>query len=356
MISTNSIRLNKSTSVLVDECWLGGWRGPSVLVADAAGIRLATDTDARPDLHLAGTVFPGFIDSHVHLGLGDAEALLSGGIAEVNDLGWDPQVARTWVDRQDLPKARFAGAFLTAVGAYPAGRDWAPDKAVVEVAGSEDGRAAVDAQLEAGASFIKVVLNSDAGPVLDDVTLRAIVGHSHVRGREVIAHVEGAGQAARAFGAGADRFAHTPWTERLDDDLLKAMAGPKARTLSGAQSWISTLDIHGWGEYTDGFVVAKDNLRRFHAFGGAVSYGTDFGNGPLPAGVNERELRALIAVGLSENGVIRAMTPHKYGHALSYVAGERRDELSEWLAGASVITAGQLLDRDLPIDEGFSGD
>src|SRR5690606_20121489 len=171
-----------------------------------------------------------------------------------------------------------------------------------------------------------------------------------VRGREVVAHVEGTGQAARAFEAGTDRLAHTPWTERLDDDLLKAMAGPKARTLSGAQAWISTLDIHGWGEPTEAFVVAKDNLRRFHAFGGTVSYGTDFGNGPLPAGVNERELRALISVGMSENGVIRAMTPHKYSHALSYVAGERQDELSEWLAGASVITAQQLVDRNLPTE------
>jgi imidazolonepropionase-like amidohydrolase len=337
-----------STTFFVDECWHGGWRGPTTLVADAGSIRLATEADAQPQLHLKGTVFPGFVDSHVHLGLGDADALLAGGIASVDDLGWDPQVARTWADRADLPQARFAGAFLTTVGGYPSDRDWAPNEAVLEVGGADEARAAVDSQLEAGASYIKVVLNSDAGPVLDDLTLRVIVGHTHVRGHEVVAHVEGAGQAARAFEAGADRLAHTPWTERLDDELLKAMAGPKARTLTGAQAWISTLDIHGWGEPTEEFVVAKDNLRRFHAFGGTVSYGTDFGNGPLPAGVNERELRALIAVGLSENGVVRAMTPHRYGHAISYIPGERRDELSEWLAGASVITASQLAEGTLP--------
>lgn len=340
----------------VDECWLGGWRGPSTLVADATGIRLAAEDDGRPERHLAGTIFPGFVDSHVHLGLGDAEALLAGGIASVDDLGWNPEIARTWADRPELPRARFAGAFITTVDGYPSDREWAPDGAVVEVSDPDAARRAVDTQFEAGASFIKVVLNSDAGPVLDDLTLRAVVGHSHVRGREVVAHVEGVGQAARAFEAGVDRLAHTPWTERLDDELLMAMAGPKARTLSGAQCWISTLDIHGWGQPTQEFVTAKDNLRRFHAFGGTISYGTDFGNGPLPAGVNERELRALIAVGLSENGVIRAMTPHKYGHALSFVPGERQDELSEWLAGASVITAGQLIDRKLPTTEGSTDD
>jgi hypothetical protein len=49
------------------------------------------------------------------------------------------------------------------------------------------------------------------------------------------------------------------------------------------------------------------------------------------------------------------MTPHKYGHALSFVPGERQDELSEWLAGASAITAGQLVDRNLP-PEGSADD
>lgn len=331
-----------------EECWHGGWRGRTALVAHAGGVRLATEADARPKFHLTGTVFPGFVDSHVHLGLGSAEELLAGGIAAVDDLGWDPAVARTWAERDDLPHARFAGAFLTAPGGYPSDRDWAPREAIAEVGDADEARVAVDSQLAAGASYIKVVLNSEAGPVLDDVTLRAIVGHTHVRGHEVVAHVEGAGQAARAFEAGADRLAHTPWTERLDDDLLKAMAGPKARTLSGAQSWISTLDIHGWGETTEELVVAKDNLRRFHAFGGTISYGTDLGNGPLPAGVNERELRALISVGISENGVVRALTPHRYGRAISYVPGERRDELSEWLAGASVISAKQFVEGNLP--------
>lgn len=337
-----------STTFFADECWLGGWRGPTTLVADAEGIRLATEADAPPQLHLAGTIFPGFIDSHVHLGLGDPHALVAGGIAEVHDLGWNPAIARTWADQPGLPKTRFAGAFLTAVGGYPSDRDWAPESAVVEVANADDARAAVDRQLDAGASFIKIVLHADAGPVLDDITLRAIVGHAHVRGREIVAHVEGSGQAARAFEAGVDRLAHTPWTERLDDALLAAMAGPRARTLSGSQTWISTLDIHGWGEPTPEFQVAADNLRRFHAVGGAISYGTDYGNGPLPAGVNERELSALIGVGLSETDVVRAMTPHKYGQALSYVPGERDDTFAEWLAAASVITSRQFIEGNLP--------
>jgi hypothetical protein len=331
----------------VDACWHNGWRGPTTLAASSTGIRLATPEDPAPTMHLPGAVLPGFIDAHAHLGLIDAAALRAGGIATVHDLGWDPEIARTWADDPDLPTVRYAGAFITAIDGYPSDRDWAPEAAVEMVGTPADARVAVDRQLQAGASFIKVSLNADAGPVLDDETLCAVVGHSHVRGREVVAHVEGTGQAARAFEAGVDRLAHAPWTERLPDELLAAMAGPKARTLSGVQSWVSTLDIHGRGELTENFVTARDNLRRFHAFGGSIVYGTDLGNGPLPNGVNERELRALIATGISEVGLVRAITPTRYGSAVSYLPGTQDDDICSWLASASVITARQLADPEL---------
>lgn len=315
-------------------------------MVDATSIRVATDDDPQPSLHLRGTAFPGFTDAHVHLGLIDAPALRRGGITAVHDLGWDPDVASGWIERPDFPAVRFAGAFLTAEGGYPSDREWAPERAVVQLASADEARDAVDAQLHSGASLIKVALNANAGPVLDDVTLRTIVGHSHVRGVEVVAHVEGAGQAARAFEAGVDRLAHAPWSERLPDELLAAMAGPKARTLSGMQVWVSTLDIHGRGELTEDFVTARDNLRRFHAFGGTVVYGTDLGNGPLPVGVNERELRALISAGISETGVLRSMTPPHFAGAISFVAGSPSEDISAWLAEATAFTASDLLSSD----------
>ena len=317
-----------------------------MLSAGGDGIRLVTDPDARPTDHLPGTVLPGFVDSHVHLGLVDASALVAGGIAAVDDLGWDPAIAKTWTDAPGLPEVRFAGAFLTAPGGYPSDRSWAPAASVEEIASAEDGPAAVDRQLAYGASHIKITLNTDAGPALDDATLAAIVGHAHLRGVTVTAHAQGAGQAARAFEAGVDRLAHTPWTERLDDQLLAAMAGPKALSLRGAQTWVSTLDIHGYGTYGADYEIAQDNLRRFHACGGQVVYGTDLGNGPLPLGVNARELRALATAGLDDNAVLRAITAPRFGSRMSYLAGERAGDLAGWLTTASVITAQQLINRE----------
>lgn len=293
-----------------------------------------------------GTWLPPFVDAHVHLGLVDPVAVRRGGIAVVHDLGWVPDVARTWTDRPGFPEVAFAGAFLTAPGGYPSDRSWAPPGSVEEVGSPEAAVAAVERQVAAGASFVKVALHSDAGPVPDGVTLAALVGHAHAQGRDVVAHVEGRDMAARAFEAGVDRLAHAPFSERLPDDLLAAMARPRddhpgpevsaddwlvaehdsgrgrARgwrryepynvtnvVFGGSRvSWVSTLDVHGWGSPTTEQDVAIDNVRRFVALGGTVVYGTDLGNGPLPPGVNARELRALAAAGLDARALARALT------------------------------------------------
>ena len=155
-------------------------------------------------------------------------------------------------------------------------------------------------QQQVGARAIKVALNSDAGPVLPDSVLAAIVTAAHDADLTVIAHVEGEGTMRLAYDNGIDRLAHTPWTERVDDRLLADAAQ--------RMSWISTLDIHGFGTGTPQLRTATDNLRCFVEHGGTVHYGTDLGNGPLPMGVNPREVTALLAAGLTPDDVLTAMT------------------------------------------------
>ena len=255
---------------------------------------------------MTDTVFPGFLDAHVHLALIDPALLAASGIARVLDLGGPhPVKAATTDSGGSGPRSTFAGQFLTTPGGYPARQDWTPAGSVCEVAQAADAASAVDRQLAAGASVIKVTLNLAAGPVLPGDVLAAIVVRAHERGVPVVAHAEGAGQARAGFDLGVDALAHTPFDERLDDDLVCAMAA--------RMTWVSTLDIHGWGRPTEDFARASDNLRRFHAAGGHVLYGTDLGNGPLPVGLNRRELDALLACGLSPDELLRALTADSIG-------------------------------------------
>ena len=244
---------------------------------------------------MADLVLPAFTDSHVHLGLIDGEALAAGGIGRVLDLGWDPQIAVDWRG----PTVDIAGPLLAAPGGYPLASGWAPDAATREIADAVAASSAIDDLVRWGARVAKITLNSGAGPVWDDTLLAAVVTIAHNHGLPVVAHAQGSGQAERALLSGVDCLAHTPWTETLSDELIGRMAT--------AMSWISTLDIHGCGTYGADFARAIGNLERFAAADGVVHYGTDLGNGPLPVGLNRRELEALAGAGLGIPSIVASL-------------------------------------------------
>lgn len=252
-------------------------------------------------LHLTGTLIPGLRDAHVHSGLVEPADIRAGGIALVNDLGSGPARLSELLTSTDpaLPRIRCVGRFLTAPGGYPSTRPWAQPDTYREVSSVRDAHAAVDEQRVLGASSIKVALHRDAGPVPAENVLAEIVGVAHERDLEVVAHAEGEGMFRMALRHGIDRLAHTPWTETLPDEMLSVAAG---------MTWISTLDIHGYGNRTADFRRAVNNLRGFRRFGGTVQYGTDLGNGPLPVGINTREIEALREAGMSGEDVLDAMT------------------------------------------------
>jgi len=355
--------------VTVDHLWSGRWAGRSVLRLDAHGVAPAGREEARGAVarllpHLPGTVLAPFTDSHVHLGLVDGARLPAGGISKVVDLGWDPGVAATWLaPTDDGPEVRIAGGLLAAPGGYPSRSGWAPARATLAVRGlTASGRARrartlVHRMRDLGASIVKVTLHAEAGPVLDDAALRAVVDAAHDVGLPVTAHVQGVGQAARALAAGVDQFAHAPSGELLDDDLLGALAA--------TTTWVSTLAIHEGATHE----AAVENVARFRAAGGRVLYGTDLGNGEQRVGVSEPELRALGRAGLGLAALLGALAPDAvHGGAPAAptaatgdAAGAPRlpdrrvtwiphppgasgspDERAAWLASARAVTADEL--------------
>lgn len=295
-----------------------------------------------------GTALPGFVDHHVHAHLVDLHALPSRGIAGVLDLGGDPAaLARI---ARGLPHVAFAGAFLTVPGGYPGGRSWAPDAIVHTVSNGSShpgepggARTAVDAQADAGASVIKVALNADAGPVPSDEILAAILAAARERGLPVVAHAQGPGQVERAIEVGVEALAHAPFDGAPSRRLI-------ARAADSGQVWISTLDIHRG----DARARAVHHLRAFAARGGRVLYGTDLGNGPIPPGVNRRELLALQDAGVRGDALVASLSdpwPARTGAdgIRTFVAGPAPtdpDDLATWLSHAIVVPTEELSHAD----------
>lgn len=244
---------------------------------------------------------PGAIDHHVHIRLSDPRSVLHGGVTFCRDLGWTPEEIFPLVDISQGtdfqgPAIVAAGPMITAAGGYPSKAGWCPPGGWTEVRGAEEAAAAVEYIASQDPAIVKVSLNSEAGPTLSDAELVAVCEAAHSRGLGVTAHVQGAGQTERALGAGIDELAHTPWTERLTDDVIASLA---RRT-----GIVSTLAIHRSPELD----VAVDNLQRFAEAGGRVRYGTDLGNGPIPPGIHAAEAIHLAAAGLSTEEILRAMT------------------------------------------------
>jgi hypothetical protein len=299
-----------------------------------------------------GTMLPPLVDHHVHLMIVGGDALADTALAAVLDLGAPLDLVTALRSRDGLPRVDFAGAFLTAPGGYPVGRPWASEGSAREIDAYEgNGRSslpgpaetAVSEQHAFGASVIKVALNSVAGPVFNRQALDAIVAAAHERGLPVVAHVEGEGMTRLAIDAGVDALAHTPFTERVDDELV-------ARAVEAGQRWISTLFVTSYGAPAPERDRALDNLSRFHDAGGLVLYGTDLGNGDQPLGVTPAEIAALAAAGLGAPAVLESIVdpwPHasRVEGISTFVAGPppaTLDEIPAWLASACIVPAEEL--------------
>jgi imidazolonepropionase-like amidohydrolase len=288
-------------------------------------------------------LMPGVTDHHVHIGLSDPRAVLRGGVTLVRDLAWPPDDIFPLCDISqatdfDGPVVVAAGPMVTARGGYPSRAGWCPDGGWVEVQDATDAHRAVERIAAQDPAAIKVALNGEAGPTLSDAALVATCDSAHARGLTVTAHVQGRGQTERALGAGVDELAHCPWTERLSEDLVGALARRVAV--------VGTLDIHSHGRDTPELRTAVDNLRRFADAGGRVRYGTDLGNGPIPPGIHRGEVAHLAEAGLPTDAILRAMVaePLRAGGTADVVGlrGDPFENLDAFGRATLVVRAGTV--------------
>jgi imidazolonepropionase-like amidohydrolase len=260
--------------------------------------RVATTVDASNH-----TLFPGFIDAHVHIGFYDPALVVHAGVTTVRDLGWPPEQIWPLVRASASPRFKgptivAAGPMLTVEGGYPTRAGWAPRGTGWVIGSVEEARRAVEELGDAGASVIKVALDRAVGPTLDSRTLGAIVDAAHHRGLKVTGHTYGLDELHKALDAGVDELAHM----LMSPDAIPE--GTVAAMVAGSMVVVPTLSIFS-GRCRQ---IAIDNLVRLRGAGGRVIYGTDLGNqGPSP-GIDKREVEALAKAGMSAHEIIASAT------------------------------------------------
>ena len=249
---------------------------------------------ARSGAGRGGTLLPGFIDSHVHIGFHDATTLARGGVTTALDLGWPLEdIAQL----STLPGAsiRFAGPILTAPGGYPTRVSWAPRGTGAAVSDPVAAAKLVEELVSAGASVIKIAQEPREGPVLDDGCLRAIVLAAHAAGLLVVSHIGSAAELERALEHGVDIFAHGLWSEE------PLPAGAAERMRAQGVSVIPTMRIAPTA-------ARRQHLAAYIDAGVEILYGTDLGNPPTEPRIDVTELDLMRSAGMSSSQILASAT------------------------------------------------
>jgi imidazolonepropionase-like amidohydrolase len=342
-------------------------RGETTLVVHEGRIAEVLPGSVTPDAVMAGKsgdfelidlreafVMPGLIDAHVHLTFehdaearlrrvteDDADAALRGsvyarrtleaGFTSVRDLGGGPAVfaLRDAIASGMIPGPRMlvAGYAISPTGGHGDRTNGYREDLFDEPGaflGIADGpyqaRKAVRAQVKRGADLIKltatggVLSNTSAGTDVQfkDDELEEIVSTAHMLGRKVAAHAHGTKGVNAALRAGVDSIDHGTFLDASSIELFKKTGAWYVPTVTAGKTVEERAKLPG---YYAPAVAEKaravgpqiqDALRRAHAAGVRIAFGTDAG--VFPHGENAREFAYMVEAGLSPMDALRSAT------------------------------------------------
>jgi imidazolonepropionase-like amidohydrolase len=307
----------------------------TVLVRDgviaAVGAGVTVPADARLIPCDGCVVTAGFWNTHVHftepkwsmaqwksaatLNPQLADMFLSRGFTTVIDLGSNP--ADTFAIRRRTEKGELTGPFIYTAGTalYPPHgvpfylREEMPGwmvRMLKQPETPEQAQKIVRGNLNSGADVTKLFTGSwvERGHVLPmPVNIaRAAVETSHQNGRIVFAHPSNLPGTLAAVESGVDVLAHVPDDARgVTSDLFASMVGKNMAMTPTLKMFTTTVtkDPH----YMD---PMYEEVRKFHALGGTLLFGTDVGY--MTDYSTEGEFEALGKSGLGWRDVLAMLT------------------------------------------------
>jgi imidazolonepropionase-like amidohydrolase len=305
-------------------------------------------------------VLPGLIDSHVHItgeqgpdsrideflktsadqaidGAGFAMTTLQAGFTTVADLGADANAIlalRNGTARGIIPGPRIitsAGA-ISVHGGHGDANGMPHDMAVMlrgpgVCSGADDCARAVRERVRDGADIIKItatggVLSNTAaglGQQFTDDELKSIVQAAHAMGRRVTAHAHGADGINSFLKAGGDSIEHGTYANDESAALFKANGAYLVPTLLAgdfvmreASKPNSFLQPAQKAKALEAGPKMQDMLRRMHAAGVKIAFGTD--TGVSAHGDNAQEFALMVGAGMTPLETIQAATVNAADH------------------------------------------
>lgn len=334
----------------------GGDAPADVVIEDGRIIAVGPGLDGDDAVDAAGhTIYPGFIDCHVHfMADGDLDPLmgvytpfsmnfylaaermartLATGITTVreaggSDLGVKTAQARGLVPGPDM---QISITILSQTGGH--GDSWEPCGAHLPglldchpgrphniVDGPDEMRRKVRELIRAGADVIKVCTSGGVLSPRDDPRhghfrddeLSVLVAEATAAGRFVMAHAQATDGIKSAVRTGIRSIEHGIY---LDDEAISMMLERGTYLVPTLIAPQGVLEAADRGVNVPAYAIEKtkmviethrDSIRRAVAAGVKIAMGTD--SGVTPHGQNLRELEAMVAAGMSPAAAVVAAT------------------------------------------------
>lgn len=168
------------------------------------------------------------------------------------------------------------------------------------------------------ADGVKLFVSAQGGGTLGIDVMRAAVDKAHARGKTAFAHVNTPVDVASALEAGIDVIAHTTPSGEWDAALLQAMKLAGVALTPTLHLWQHVMR-HDRHSVRERYVRAGvEQLRSWHALGGTVLFGTDYGAVGADPG---SEYALMRDAGMDFSAILASLTtapPQRFGETTRY--------------------------------------
>lgn len=284
---------------------------PTTVVID--GGRIGTDAQGAEVFDAeGGTVIAGLIDAHIHVERRE-DLVRMAGFGVTTGLvmaSWPRGQVNSLSNLPGLTDLRTAGIPAVGAGGNHAKMPDFPSEGIVTT--PDEACRFVDARIEDGVDYIKIVTEGAPPEGMDLPTLKAVVRAAHDHSKNVIAHAVTSGAYAMALAAGVDIITHAPLDRSLDESLLARMATRGTvvvPTLTMMKASVRQIDL----PFLD-YAPAHHTVSALHRLGVPIVAGTDANasagapaNVPHGEGMHQ-ELELLVEAGLSPPAALRSAT------------------------------------------------
>lgn len=300
------------------------------------------------------TVYPGFIDMHVHIEsesnpkaylnryrLNEADVAfdaavhakrsLMAGFTTVRDMGGSGVniALRNAIAQGKVPGPRIftAGKTLASTGGH--GDPTNGNKAAFQgdpgpkdgvVNSVEDARKAVRQRYKNGADWIKItatggvlsVAKSGENPQFTKEEIKAITSTANDYGMKVAAHAHGDEGMYRAVASGVKTIEHGTMMSKRTMELMKEKQAYLVPTITAGKQVVEKAKIPG---YYPAIIVPKalkvgpkiqETFKKAYAIGVPIAFGTDAG--VFPHGLNAKEFGYMVEVGMPASEALQTAT------------------------------------------------